>query len=100
MTDRQRMAEHCFEFARATALQAHTRIVAQRGFGDRAVAGVVGQLDRHRRRGPFTILNFGNFFSAVYTFVMAFEVVIPDDAAGRYLKGDRLVGNSWLRAAE
>jgi len=58
-------------------LERHAAVVDHGGFGDRGVAGLVGEFDCQGRRGPLARLNLGDVFPDVDPFVVPAQVVIP-----------------------
>src|SRR5436190_7192070 len=82
MTNRQGMTQDCRKSSQTVGSQTHAGVVHQSRFRNRGVTPRVRQLDRQRRRCPLAILHIGNRFPFMTAFVMTFEVVKPDGAAG------------------
>ena len=63
-------------------LERHAAVADHGGFGDRTVAGLVGEFERQGRRGPLARLNLGDVFPGVDPFVVPAQVVIPGGRPG------------------
>ena len=57
--------------APAVRLQTHATVIHKVSLGDRGVARIEQQLERQRRPGPFTGVNFGNTFLHELGFIVA-----------------------------
>jgi len=68
--------------------------VEQSPLGDRPVTGAFGQFEGDRRGGPFPRGDLGDGFAGMHAFVMAFEVVAPDEAAGGQAEGGGFFGDA------
>jgi len=88
------VTESYLEPTLSVRLQGHTAVVDHGRFGDRGVPCSVGELERHRRGGPFPRLDVRDLLPDVGAFVMALEVVIPDGGLGGEHERRRLIRHS------